>query len=224
MSEPARIESVVFDYGGVLTNPVSSGISAWLEADGMAPESFRAVLKAWLSRSALGGNPIHRLASGALSVQEFEELLTPQLPTHGDRPVVASGILARIFAGMRADPSMFALVEELRALGIRVALLSNGWGNTSPRARIDSLFHEVVISGEVGLCKPDPTIYRLTLERLGITAEAAVFLDDAEPHVAGARGVGMHAWLHIDPAGMRDAMSRLVPGLRSVTQVEGVGA
>ncbi|WP_225321090.1 HAD-IA family hydrolase [Streptomyces luteolifulvus] len=105
-----------------------------------------------------------------------------------------------------------------------MALLSNSWGNTYPRAGIDSLFHEVVISGEVGLRKPDPMIYRLTPERLGIAAEAAVFLDDAEPNVAGARGVGMHAWLHIDPASTRDAMSRLVPGLRSVTQVEGVEA
>ncbi|MEU2231500.1 HAD family hydrolase [Streptomyces vietnamensis] len=124
------------------------------------------------------------------------------------------GVLSRLFAGMRPDPEMFELVEELRELGVRVALLSNSWGNTYPRERIDGLFDPVVISGEVGLRKPEAPIYELTLTRLGVPAGSALFLDDAEPNVLGARAVGMRAHLHVDAPSTRAALAALVPGLR----------
>jgi putative hydrolase of the HAD superfamily len=108
---------------------------------------------------------------------------------------------------------MFALVEDLRAAGVRVALLSNSWGNTYPRERIDALFDTVVISGEVGLRKPHAAIFELALERLGLPAEQAVFVDDAEPNVLGARAVGMTAIQHTGPAATRAALSELVPAL-----------
>ena len=111
------------------------------------------------------------------------------------------------------DPAMFALVEELRALDIRVALLSNSWGNTYPRGRIDTLLDPVVISGEVGLRKPLAPIYLLTLDRLGLPADRVVLVDDAEPNVLGARAVGMRAHLHADSDATRAALAGLCPGL-----------
>jgi putative hydrolase of the HAD superfamily len=108
---------------------------------------------------------------------------------------------------------MFALVEDLRAAGVRVALLSNSWGNTYPRERIDALFDPVVISGEVGLRKPHAAIFELALERLGVPAEQAVFVDDAEPNLLGARAVGMTAIQHTDTAATRAALAELVPAL-----------
>jgi putative hydrolase of the HAD superfamily len=115
---------------------------------------------------------------------------------------------------MRPDPAMFELAGELRGLGIRVALLSNSWGNTYPRALIDGLLEPVVISGEVGLRKPLEPIYRLTLDLLGLPAGRVLFVDDAEPNVLGARAVGMRALLHTDVATTRAALAELVPGLR----------
>jgi epoxide hydrolase-like predicted phosphatase len=61
------------------------------------------------------------------------------------------------------------------------------------------LFDDVVDSCDVGLRKPDPAIYRLACERLGVAPEAAVFLDDTRRHVEGARQVGLHAILVRDP-------------------------
>ncbi|WP_406864358.1 HAD family phosphatase [Streptomyces sp. HUAS MG47] len=209
----APVEAVAFDYGGVLTAPVKESIAAWLEADGIEPQAFSRTLKAWLSRSAADGTPIHRLETGELTVEEFDALLAAELTTIDGRPVDPVGVLSRLFAGMRPDPAMFALVEELRALGVRVALLSNSWGNTYPRKRIDALFDPVVISGEVGLRKPLAPVYELTLERLGVPAERTLFLDDAEPNVLGARAVGMQAHLHVDAPSTRAALAALVPGL-----------
>ena len=61
------VAAVVFDYGGVLTSPVRDSIAAWLERDRIDPKSFSRALKAWLSRSAPEGTPIHRLETGELS-------------------------------------------------------------------------------------------------------------------------------------------------------------
>jgi epoxide hydrolase-like predicted phosphatase len=208
-----RVDAVVFDFGGVLTNPVRDSIAAWLEADGIEPASFSRTLKAWLSREAAEGTPIHRLETGELTVEEFDVLLAAELTTVDGGPVRPVGVLARLFAGMRPDPEMFALAEDLRDVGVRVALLSNSWGNTYPRERIDALFDPVVISGEVGLRKPLAPIYQLALERLDLPAGRVLFVDDAEPNVLGARAVGMRALLHADAAATRAALADLVPDL-----------
>jgi len=207
------VDAVVFDYGGVLTLPVRESIDAWLEADGIDPASFSRTLKAWLSRDAQDGTPIHRLEIGELSVPEFDALLAAELATVDGRPVDPVGVLKRLFAGMQPDPAMFALVQDLRAAGVRVGLLSNSWGNTYPRERIDALFDPVVISGEVGMRKPLSPIYELALERLGISAGRVLFIDDAEPNILGARRVGLQAFLHADAVTTRAALAAFIPDL-----------
>jgi epoxide hydrolase-like predicted phosphatase len=207
------IDAVLFDYGGVLTGPVKHSIGSWLAADAIEPKSFSRTLQAWLSHNAEDGTPIHRLETGELNVADFEALLAAELRTTDGRAVVPDGILGRLFAGMQPDPAMFALAEELRATGLKVGLLSNSWGNTYPRARIDALLDPVVISGEVGLRKPHAAIYELALDRLGLPADRVLFIDDAEPNVLGARTVGLQALLHVDHPSTRAALAELVPDL-----------
>ncbi|GAB7003019.1 HAD-IA family hydrolase [Nocardioides sp. AN3] len=213
------VEAVVFDFGGVLTTPVGDSIGAWLEADGIDRASFSRTLKAWLSRDAPDGTPIHRLETGELAADEFGALLAAELVRHDGDPVVAEGIIGRLFAGMRVEPAMFDLIADLRSLGLRTGLLSNSWGNTYPRERIAEAFDTVVISGEVGLRKPQPEIYHLALDGLGVAPERSVFVDDAEPNVIGARAVGLRTVLHTDPASTRAALAAFVPGLAPVAPV-----
>lgn len=205
--------AVIFDYGGVLTTPVRDSIAAWLRRDGIRPESFSRTLKAWMSRSVPVGTPVHRLETGELPVADFERCLAAELATHDGSPVVAPGLLSRLFAGTRVEPDMVGLVRELRALGLRTVLLSNSWGDTYPRELLDELFDGVVISGEVGLRKPDPLIYRRALESAGAQAHRAVFVDDAGPNVEAAAALGLHALLHTDPADTRRRLAALIPGL-----------
>ncbi|MFF3325654.1 HAD family hydrolase [Streptomyces sp. NPDC002889] len=205
--------AVLFDYGGVLTTPVRHSIDAWLRRDGIRPATFSRVLKAWMSRSARGGTPVHLLETGEMPVEEFERRMAAELVTHDGSPVVAEGLLDRLFGEMRADAQMIALVRDLRALGIRTVLLSNSWGNTYPRRLLAELFDAVVISGEVGLRKPDPRIYRLALEQAGAAADEAVFVDDAQPNVSAAATLGLHAVLHVDPSRTREQLAALMPGL-----------
>ena len=126
----AEVRAVVLDYGGVLTTPVRYSIAAWLERDGIDPSSFSRTIKAWLSRDVPAGTPIHRLETGELSIAEFDALLAAELVRYDGRPVEPVGVLARLFADLRPDEEMYTLVEELRAHGVPVALLSNSWGST----------------------------------------------------------------------------------------------
>ncbi|MEV0695453.1 HAD family phosphatase [Streptomyces sp. NPDC050388] len=207
--------AVVFDYGGVLTTPVRHSIAAWLEQDGIEPDSFSRTLKAWLGRRAPQGTPLHRLETGELEVAEFERLFAARLVRWDGAAVDPVGLLDRFFAGLRPEPRMYALAEELRDCGVAVALLSNSWGNDYPRKRLEALFVPVVLSGEVGLRKPSPEIFELTVRGLGLTPEQVVFVDDAEANVAGARAVGLRALLHTDPDATRTALAHLLPQLRS---------
>jgi putative hydrolase of the HAD superfamily len=217
MSTEARatplVDAVLFDYGGVLTGPVGDSIRAWHAADGIDPASFTRTLKQWLSRTVDWETPIHQLETGEMSNDEFERVFAAELTTLEGGAPEASGILGRMFAQMRPDPDMFALVEELRGCGVRVGLLSNSWGNTYPRAEIDALIDPVVISGEIGLRKPQAAIYEHALEQLDLPASRVLFIDDAEPNIIGAQAVGLRALLHTHPRSTRAALAAFVPAL-----------
>ena len=122
------IRGVVFDYGGVLTTPVGDSIRAWLARDAIDPASFSRTLKEWLSRDAAPGTPVHRLETGELTVEEFDALLAARLVHVDGSEVEPVGLLAGLFSDVRTDPLMLGLVEQLGALGVEGALLSNSWG------------------------------------------------------------------------------------------------
>lgn len=205
------IEAAIFDFGGVLTSPVRTAVASWANAEGVVADSFFACVRAWLSRDAPAGNPVHRLETGELTVEEFNRELAVRLETVDGRAVAPEGLLDRLFAGMDVDPSMVELVRQLRAAGVRTALLSNSWGNNYPRDLLAELFELSVISGDVGLRKPDPRIYQLTLDRLGLPAGKAVFIDDGWPNVDAATAIGLHAFRHTDVRETRAWVAELVP-------------
>lgn len=211
------LRGVLFDYGGVITTPVRDSIRSWTEREGIDPQSFSRVLKAWLARSAPDGTPLHRLETGQLPLPEFNRLLGAELRTTDGSPVPDADHVQGIFAASGLDQGVVTLVEELRQHGIRVGLLSNSWGNGYPRELLDRLFEVVVISGEVGLRKPHREIFDLALERLGLPAGEVAFVDDAVPNIDGAEAAGLHAVLHRDAAGTRAQLAQLLPVLNPLT-------
>jgi HAD superfamily hydrolase (TIGR01509 family) len=94
---------------------------------------------------------------------------------------------------------MVEAVRRARAAGVRTALVSNSWGNDYPRHEWDGLFHAVVISGEVGMRKPEPGIYLHAANLLGVETPQCVFVDDLGPNVRGATAVGMVGVHHVTP-------------------------
>lgn len=189
---------VLFDYGGVLTTPPRRSIEDWVGREGIDPDSFSQVLKAWLSRTAPVGNPLHQLESGQLTAAEFNAVLSRKLLRADGTPVAEADHLAEIFSTIRPEPTMLHLVERLRSRGVPLALVSNSWGNGYP-AEVLGLFDTVVISGDVGLRKPQPEIYHLALGQLGLSPTDAVLVDDGSPNIDAASLLGLAGILHTSP-------------------------
>jgi epoxide hydrolase-like predicted phosphatase len=131
-----------------------------------------------------------------MEVPHFEERLAEHLVSTTGQPVRPEGLLRRMFAGFERAEDMIGVVRRVRRAGLKTALLSNSWGMDYPREGWDELFDVTVISGEVGLRKPEPAIYELCAQQLGIATDRCVFVDDLAPNVRGAAAVGMVGVLH----------------------------
>ena len=94
------------------------------------------------------------------------------------------------------DDDMLGLVRRARAAGVRTALLSNSWGDHYPEELWDGLFDAVVISGRVGMRKPDERIFRHAAGLLHLEPAECVMVDDLPHNVAGAVAAGMVGVLH----------------------------
>ena len=143
----------------MLTTPILTTVQAWIQADGIDWDSYRAVMRAWVS-DAYGPNgsrnPVHALERGECSGAEFEQILAAQLLRVDGGAVTAEGLLQRMFAASVQVPAMYDMIRALRGAGFRTALLSNSWGcDEYPRADFPGLFDTVVISGECGMRKPE---------------------------------------------------------------------
>ena len=188
------LRALIVDYGGVLTSPLQDTMRSFCEDDEIDTATFLRVIREWLGSAfsdEAAVHPVHALERGEIAIPDFERELARRLTTHDGREVEAEGLLSRMFAGFRRQQPMFDVVRRAHGEGLSTALLSNSWGNEYPREEWDEIFDAVVISGEVGMRKPEPGIYRLAADRLGLETAQCVFVDDLGPNVKGAVAVGM---------------------------------
>jgi putative hydrolase of the HAD superfamily len=223
LESPSTPRAVIFDWGGVITTPIVDTVRAWLAADGIDKDSYAAAMRPWV-RQAYGPDevesPIHALERGDISDSEFEEILAAALVTVDGGPVPAAGLLKRMFAGSVVQPEMLDLVRELRDSGLRTGLLSNSWGHRDsyPRDVLDELFDDAVISADVGMRKPEERIFRLAVERLGLSPAECVFVDDVEGNIVAARGIGFAVVHHTEPAATKAQLASLLAGKPATEQ------
>ena len=107
----------------------------------------------------------------------------------------ADAVRNEFFAGDVVDRELLDHLRDLHET-YKVGLISNAWSGLRPwivKQKFDDVFDAMIISAEVGLMKPDPRIFELALEKLGVTAPESIFLDDFKAHVDGAREIGIHA-------------------------------
>lgn len=187
--------ALIVDYGGVLTTPVPDTVGAWLRSERVDPGMFAVLMREWLAAD-VPTSPAHDLETGRLPLAEFEVVLAERLRRADGTTPEPAGLLARMFGGFRTEPAMYDVLRRAREHGLRTALLSNSWGADYDRDGWEDLFDAVVISGEVGLRKPDADIYLLAASRLGLPPERCVFVDDLAVNVHGATRAGMAAVHH----------------------------
>jgi putative hydrolase of the HAD superfamily len=124
--------------------------------------------------------------------------------------VPPEGLIDRLFGGLAPEQAMIDAVSSARAAGIRTGLISNSWGTGIYERAPLRIFDATVISGDVGLHKPQREIYELGAERIGVDPAACLFVDDLRENVAGAEAVGMTAILHRDPESTIRELERLL--------------
>jgi epoxide hydrolase-like predicted phosphatase len=176
------------DFGGVLTTNVFDSFRAFCEREGLDPDTVKRLFRE--DPRALG--ELRKLERGELTEEEFAERFGPIVGVSE-----TDGLVDRLFAGMEPDEAMIEAVKKARAGGVRTGLISNSWGHGRyDRSTFPEMFDGVVISGEVGLHKPEPEIFELGAEKAGLAPADCVFVDDLRENCAGAEAVGMTAVLH----------------------------
>jgi len=189
------IEAIVCDWGGVLTSPLLGSFSRFQEQAGIPLEALGVALQRITEQT--GENPLFPLERGEISEPEFLAAIGTEIEADLGRPVPMETFGEHFFAALEVNEPMLAWLTAAKAeRGLTPALLTNNVREWEPRWRAmlpDDLFAVVVDSSAVRLRKPDPRIYELTLDRLGLPPGACAFVDDLEPNCAAAAALGMHA-------------------------------
>jgi putative hydrolase of the HAD superfamily len=182
------MKGLLLDWGGVLTTNVFDSFRDFCVAEGLAPDAVKRLFREEPRAREL----VRGLETEALSEDEFGERFGELLELE-DR----TRLIERMFGGVRADERMLAAVRTVRGAGFRTGLISNSMGGASyDRDIFPELFDGVVISGDVGMHKPQPEIFLLGAERAGVAPQQCVFVDDLRENCDGAEAVGMTVVLH----------------------------
>jgi len=190
MSRDSNQKALLVDFGGVLTTDIWSSFAAFCEQRGLDAGAAKQLFRD--DPDALA--TLRGLETGEVEPAEFERRFAALLGTEPD------GLVEGLFAGLRPDQPMLEAVGRAREARVPTGLISNSWVMDHYTDEIRALFDAAVISAEVGLHKPQPEIYLLAAERLGVDPEDCVFVDDLRENCAGAEAVGMTAVLHRDAA------------------------
>jgi epoxide hydrolase-like predicted phosphatase len=190
-----RIEAIVSDFGGVLTTPLLQSFAAFQEQTGITPEALGEAMARVTDRT--GKQPLFELECGRVTEEEFLRELEAELGADGIERPHLQRFREIYFDALNPNPQMIGLMEELRDRGLRMAMLTNNVREWEPVWRsmlpVDEIFELVVDSAFVGCRKPDPEIYGIVIERLGLPAEACLFVDDIEVNCDAARELGLTA-------------------------------
>jgi epoxide hydrolase-like predicted phosphatase len=184
------IEAVVFDIGGVLEITPDLGVTGmWESRLGLGPgELDKRMYEVWRGGSigTVSERDVHRAVSEILGLDEqLAEFMAD---------------IWREYLGT-ANAELIEYARRLRPR-YRTGILSNSFAGAREREQaaygFEDLVDEIIYSHECGMSKPDPGIYALACERLGVEPAQMVFLDDSGPCVEGARQAGIHAVLYQD--------------------------
>ena len=228
------LDAVVFDLGGVLTHSGKPSDVAKRYPD-HDPTMIVGLIMGQYHLDT--DHPWHRVERGEITLDEcraatratlqergIASLGPPIGPLPGESVTAAEppleprpGTSSVVGPNFALNADMMALVADLRAAGLKTGMLTNNVREFRPLwwplADWPALFDVIVDSHEVGMRKPNPVIYTLTLGRLGVSAERSAFLDDVESNVAAAESVGMTGIVVAEDTTVAIARTRALAGL-----------
>ena len=208
------IDAVLWDFGGVFTPSPFGAAHAYAESEGIDPIEFVELVFGQYDDDT--HHVWHQLERGEVTMVDALAQIAAEAEARG-----LPFDLMKMFSSLGADHDRTVVVETVRKVrehGVRTAIVTNNireygdaWRGMVP---VDELFDVIVDSCEEGIRKPDPRIFTIALERLGVEdAERTVFLDDFDGNISAARALGMHGILVTgDPQPAMDELLRLVVG------------
>ncbi|MCC6223759.1 MAG: HAD-IA family hydrolase [Thermoleophilia bacterium] len=195
------MRALLVDYGGVLTTDVWAGFRGFCAEHGLEVETLHRLLVT----DDEAADDLRSIQLGTIADEEFERRLAGRLGLPAD------GLLDALAATWTIERAMVAALRTARAARVPLALVSNSLGlRMYDRTLLRDLVDTVVISAEVGLMKPQPEIYLLAAERLGVAPAACVMVDDLPHHVEAAAALGMTGLLHEQVDRTLGALERLL--------------
>jgi len=196
------LKGLLVDFGGVLTSNVFESFRAFCVKEGLPEDAFVTLFRS----NPEARTELRKVETGEMEEAEFSRRLAGMLGVADSK-----GLVDRLFAGMHPDQPMLDAVRKAKVAGVRTGLISNSLGEGRyDRSTFPELFDGVVISGEAGMHKPQPEIYVLGAERVGLAPEQCVFVDDLRENCEGAEAVGMTAVLHRGAEGTLPRLEELL--------------
>lgn len=200
-----NIRAVIFDYGGVLVRTENRSFRRKLAARlGMTSDE--------LGRIVFDSDSAHQATLGKITTQKHWESVRKILNLSAKE---FPSVPPAFWGGDILDISLMDYIHSLHPR-YKVALLSNAWDDLRQELkqtwRITDAFDQIIISSEVGIAKPDPRIYQLALNRLQVSPDQAVFIDDFKENVDGAKRIGMHTILFENSQQARELLDQMLNG------------
>jgi putative hydrolase of the HAD superfamily len=198
--EPRR--GLLLDWGGVMTTNLMASFGAFCESEGLDPSALASAFRS----SPQARELLFAFEEGRIEETQFECNLAALLGV-----ARAEGLVDRLFAGSSLEPAMVAAVRAARAAGVRTGLISNSWGiERYPHDLLSELFEGVVLSGAVGVRKPERRIYELGASTIELSPNQCVFVDDLPFNLPPAESLGMATVHHKSAHTTIDELERLL--------------
>jgi putative hydrolase of the HAD superfamily len=182
------IRAVIFDLGGVILGSPPQAFRAYEAERGIEINFLNRMIMRNGAKSAWA-----RLERGELDMARFMVELDAEAAAEGVQ-ISTADLMERVALASAPRPEMVEVVRTIRARGLRVAALTNNWASEDQSGKMNLLrgeFDVFIESVIERVRKPDPRIYELACERLGVVPVEAVFLDDLGPNLKPARAMGM---------------------------------
>jgi epoxide hydrolase-like predicted phosphatase len=179
------LDALLIDWGGVLTTSMMGSFDAFSAREGLPEHAVRQAFR----DDPAARDALIELECGRIAITAFEARLAKILE------VDAIDLARRLTADVRPDREMRAAVRAFHDQGVKTALVSNSWRRED--YDVHDLFDVVVLSGDLGIRKPDPEIYAVAVERLGVLPERCVFVDDLGGNLKPAKALGMTTIRHV---------------------------
>jgi epoxide hydrolase-like predicted phosphatase len=187
--------ALLIDWGGVLTTSMLDSFDAFGRREGVD-------VRAAFREDETARQALIDLETGAIGIAAFETRLGHALD------VDPHDLANRLTQDVRPDQAMLDAVRDFHAQGVPTALVSNSWREED--YDVDGLFDVIVLSGRLGIRKPDPRIYQHAADRLAIPTSRCVFVDDLGGNLKPAKALGMVTIRHTGASSTIAQLKRLL--------------